>query len=242
MRSLKIGCCGFAGGMKKYFTKFNVVEVQQTFYHLPTFQTAEKWYSLAPQNFEFCMKAWQGITHPATSPTYRRFRGKLEKRENYGFFQQTGEVLRSWRETEKICFQLKAVNVLFQCPASFKPTEKNLENIIWFFKIIKNSKYRFVWEPRGSGWTDDIILDICKKGNLVHCVDPFVREPVTRDMAYFRLHGSPPGKKMYYYDYTEKDLNKLINLCQSFSKVYCLFNNMNMYQNALQIIKMRSTR
>lgn len=55
--SLKIGCCGFPKGMKTYFTRFNVGEVQQTFYHLPTIQIAEKWYSLASQNFEFTVKA-----------------------------------------------------------------------------------------------------------------------------------------------------------------------------------------
>jgi len=99
---LKIGCCGFSKGMKTYLTRFNVVEVQTTFYQLPTIKTVEKWYSLAPQDFEFCVKAWQGITHQATSPTYKRFRGSLEKPENYGFFQQTDEVIRAWKETKKI--------------------------------------------------------------------------------------------------------------------------------------------
>lgn len=238
--SMKIGCCGFAKGMKTYFTKFNVVEVQKTFYNLPTIQTAEKWYTLAPKNFEFTVKAWQGITHLAKSPTYKRFTGKLQKPENYGFFQQTDEVIKSWNETEKICTMLKAKYVLFQCPASFKPTDENLESIIWFFKKMKNPGYRFVWEPRGTAWTDDIILDICKKCGLVHCVDPFLRYSVTSDIAYFRLHGSPPGKKLYYYDYTEKDLNKLMGMCESFNEVYCFFNNMNMYKNALQLLKICS--
>jgi len=237
---MKIGCCGFAKGMKTYFTKFNVVEVQKTFYNLPTIQTAEKWYILAPKNFEFTVKAWQGITHLAKSPTYERFTGRLEKPENYGFFQQTDEVIKSWNETEKICTMLKAKYVLFQCPASFKPTDENLENIIWFFKKIKNPGYRFIWEPHGTAWTDDIILDICKKCGLAHCVDASLRYPVTRDVAYFRLHGSPPGKKKYYYDYTEKDLNKLRDMCESFNEVYCFFNNMNMYKNALQLLKICS--
>ena len=242
MTSLKIGCCGFSKGMKTYFTKFNIVEVQQTFYQLPTVKTAEKWYSLVPQNFEFCIKTWQGITHLATSPTYKRFKGKLEKPENYGFFQQTDEVIGSWRETEKICSMLNTKYVLFQCPASFKPTDENLENITWFFKKIKNPAYCFVWEPRGTDWTDNIILDICKKCDLIHCVDPFARKPVTRKIAYFRLHGKPPGNKMYYYDYTEKDLKKLLDICESFKEAYCFFNNMNMYENALQLVTISSRR
>lgn len=242
MPSWKIGCCGFPKGMKTYFTRFNVVEMQTTFYQLPTIERAEKWCSFAPPDFEFCVKAWQGITHLAKSPTYKRFTGELQKPENYGFFQQTDEVLRSWKDTEKICSTLKARYVLFQCPASFKPAPENLENICWFFKTIKNPDYCFVWEPRGAAWTDDIVSEVCKKGDLVHCVDPFARSLVASEVAYFRLHGSPPGQKMYYYNYTEQDLNKLIDVSEAFNKVYCFFNNLNMYQNALQLVEIRSKR
>lgn len=240
VKNLKIGCCGFAHGMKKYFTTFKVVEIQQTFYQLPKLETAEKWRNLAPDDFEFCIKAWQGVTHPSSSPTYKRFRGKLSKPENYGFFQQTEEVINAWRETERICFILKARYVLFQCPGSFKPTDENIENMISFFKTIKNPVFCFVWEPRGEKWNDEIVKEICKKCGLIHGVDPFNRPPVTRNIGYFRMHGSPPGEKMYYYDYNIEDLVKLLGFCESFSKVYCFFNNINMYQNALKFIEIIS--
>ncbi|RLF27871.1 MAG: DUF72 domain-containing protein [Thermoplasmata archaeon] len=234
---IKVGCCGFPISMKTYFNKFETVEIQKTFYTLPTIENAEKWRSMAPKNFEFTIKAWQGITHPASSPTYKRYKGKLKKPQNYGFFQQTDEVINAWKETEKICSILKAKHVLFQCPASFKPNDENIENILHFFKKIRNNSYHYVWEPRGKEWTDDIILEICKKTGLTHCVDPFSHQPVTKELAYFRLHGSPPGKKMYNYDYTKKDLKELIKLCRSFNIVYCFFNNINMYKNALQLIE-----
>ena len=99
--------------------------------------------------------------------------------------------------------------------------------------------HHFVWEPRGKAWTDDIVLEVCKKCNLIHCVDPYARKPVTKNTAYFRLHGVPPGDKMYYYEYTEEDLKKLIVMCKPFNIVYCFFNNMYMYQNALQFRSMK---
>ncbi len=45
-------------------------------------------------------------------------------------------------------------------------------------------------------------------------MDPFADEPDTHtDFAYFRLHGSPPGKRMYRYTYTEGDLKELYEKC-----------------------------
>ncbi|RLF23760.1 MAG: DUF72 domain-containing protein [Thermoplasmata archaeon] len=243
MALLKVGCCGFPNGLKNYFSRFKVVEVQKTFYQLPTVETAKKWRSLAPTGFEFAVKAWQGITHPVSNPTYKRFRGKLfGEPVNYGFFRQTEEVFKAWMETEKVCSTLKARYVLFQCPASFKPTDENIENITIFFRKVRNPGFRFVWEPRGKEWTDEKVSEVCKKCDLIHGVDPFGRQPVTRETAYFRLHGSPPGKRMYYYDYTEKDLKKLLEWCEPFEQVYCFFNNMSMFENALRFMRMVSKK
>ena len=235
MSKIKIGCCGFPKGIKKYFTEFDTVEVQKTFYQPVSLQSIEKWFKQAPLNFEFTIKAFQGITHPTTSPTYMRLKKPLPGNlENYGFFRQTDEVYNAWKETEKIALALHVKYILFQCPSSFKPTDENLENITSFFNKISNSRYHFVWEPRGVNWTDDIILEICEKCNLIHCVDPFKQKPVTKNIAYFRLHGKPPGEKMYYYSYSKEDLKKLYEHCKNFRETYCFFNNIDMYKNALK--------
>jgi len=115
---IKVGCCGFAGGMANYFKKFEVVEVQQTFYKLPRIETARKWRSMAPSDFEFTMKAWQVITHPASSPTYRK--AGIEAKQNYGFFKPNEDVMQAWDAKKEIAKELKASIVIFQCPASFK--------------------------------------------------------------------------------------------------------------------------
>jgi len=75
---IEVGCCGFVVSQKKYFQLFKLIEIQKTFYQLPQLKTAEKWRKLAPQGFEFTMKAWQLITHEPRSPTYRRLREKIE--------------------------------------------------------------------------------------------------------------------------------------------------------------------
>jgi uncharacterized protein YecE (DUF72 family) len=58
MPRVKIGCCGFAVGMKDYFRQFKLVEVQQTFYKIPRLETALRWREAAPTDFEFTLKAW----------------------------------------------------------------------------------------------------------------------------------------------------------------------------------------
>ncbi len=94
MPRVKIGCCGFPRGMKDYFSQFRLVEVQQTFYKMPKLETALRWRQQAPSDFEFTLKDWQLITHPPTSPTYRRAGIKIPPggEERYGFFNPSDEV------------------------------------------------------------------------------------------------------------------------------------------------------
>ncbi|MCK4476592.1 MAG: hypothetical protein KAU16_07680 [Methanophagales archaeon] len=51
-----------------------------------------------------------------------------------------------------------------------------------------------VWEQRGN-WSKNTIGKICAELDIIHCVDPFVGDPVTPGFAYFRLHGLPAGEK-----------------------------------------------
>lgn len=45
---VKVGVCGFRGGMKDYFSQFRLVEVQQTFYKMPRLETVQRWRREAP--------------------------------------------------------------------------------------------------------------------------------------------------------------------------------------------------
>jgi len=58
--------------MKRYLSQYELVEAQQTFYKPPRLKTALRWRREAPPQFEFAVKAWQLITHPISSITYRR--------------------------------------------------------------------------------------------------------------------------------------------------------------------------
>jgi len=226
---VKVGCCGFPGGMKDYFRQFKLVEVQQTFYKMPRLETALKWRSAAPSDFEFTLKAWQLITHPSASPTYRKAGIKIPPgaEERYGFFQPSDEVHEAWEETKRFAQALEAKVIVFQCPPKFKETPQNIANMKRFFPSVKSSGFLFAWEPRGE-WSEVTVATLCAELGLIHCVDPMERKSLYGEPQYFRLHGGPG----YRHQYSEEELRSLKDKVLD-RESYVLFNNLNMYHDAL---------
>ncbi len=190
MSPIYVGCCGFPVARKRYYRVFKAVEIQQTFYQPPKITTAQKWRAEAPQDFLFTLKAWQLITHEATSPTYRRLKLQIpaRKEKNHGSFKPTDEIFAAWETIRLFARELKAKIIVFQCPASFTPERRNKKNISRFFRSIDRKGLTFAWEPRGE-WSETDIKEICQELDLIHCVDPFKFAPVHGRIRYFRLHG-----------------------------------------------------
>lgn len=234
---IKIGCCGFPIRKEEYYKEFNVVEIQQTFYQPPEkIETIEKWRESAPSSFEFTLKVWQLITHPTSSPTYRRLKIKIpeNKKKNYGNFKPSDEVFSTWNRMDEIAEVLGSRVILFQCPGSFLPTKENKENMKEFFKTIDRKNYIFVWEPRGE-WEENEIRKICEELNLVHCVDPLKNKSVYGDIRYYRLHGVTG----YNYRYKKDELIQIKRLIdEERLEAYIMFNNTNMFQDAKKTKKL----
>jgi len=235
---VRIGVCRL---QKTCFERFHAAEIQQTFYDPPSPQTLEKWKNAAPENFGFTLKAWQVITHQASSPTYRRMRTKIPGSElsDLGGFRPTKWVMLGLEKTLEAAAVLSAKVVVFQCPSSFLPSKENIENLSEFMLRAVELKTRlginpqFAWEPRGSAWDDKLILDICSRFNLIHAVDIFERKPVTDKYFYFRLHG---GRK-YSHIYTDDELKLLIKEFGKYDCGYCMFNNINMFEDASRLLQ-----
>lgn len=135
---IKVGLCGFTMSAQRYPSYFRVVEVQQTFYQPPATNVITRWRTQMPASFEFTLKAWMLITHLAKSPTYRRLRRPLTTREaaEAGAFQDSAIVDEGWRVSINAASLLRADKILFQCPASFRPTPQNLDNMRRFFRRV----------------------------------------------------------------------------------------------------------
>lgn len=236
-KRVKVGCCGFRMAMAEYVTRFPVVEVQQTFYQPPQVATLQRWRAQAPPDFEFTMKAWMLITHEARSPTYRRLKRELsdEEREECGSFRASPIVREAWEVTRACAAALNARRLLFQCPASFKPTKQNVHQMREFFRSIERlPESQLLWEPRG-GWPDTLVRELCRELDLTHVVDPFAARTVTPEHCYFRLH----GRTGFRYVYEDEELDELYEMLPQNETSYVLFNNVRMREDAERFISRR---
>jgi len=238
---IKIGCCGWAflrpkdflgngksfqSILQAYAKIFDSVEINSTFYRIPKIATAKKWRKQTDEvnkEFEFTVKCSGLITHRI------RF---------------SGGSIKIFDMMKDVCEKLNASILLFQSPSSFKPSNDNIKRMDDFFKKIKRGKLILTWEPRGE-WHKNpkLIKKVCKKYELVECVDPFRNDPLyfgKKKIAYFRLHGFGLIS-MYRYNFSRNELNQLKERIEGLKKkvkdFYVMFNNMTMYKNALEFSK-----
>lgn len=236
---VKIGCCGWSylrpaefnitqynHTLEAYARLFNSVEINSTFYKIPMPSTVENWRRLADsvnKDFEFTVKCSQLITHKA------RFGDT-----SFDAYEQMADICKA------LCSKL----LLFQSPAGFLPSDKNIQNMRKFFKRIKKDNIILVWEPRGK-WYDETskIIDICKGFNLIHCVDPLRDEPLyfgSKKIAYFRLHGFGIPT-MYNYTFSQEELKsvkeKIDGLKNRINTCYIFFNNATCYNDGMRFLR-----
>jgi len=203
--------------MKRYREIFRLVELNTTFYRYPKYSAVEKWRRESPRDFEFTVKANQEISHTC--------------RLNYGLAAQAVDKMKG------ICRILQARILLIQTPGSFAP--EGLRDAQEFFRKVEREGLTIVWETRGPRWEETGVRNelrgIMEDVGISHVTDPFrVMPAYTGTVAYFRLHGL--GKRMYYYQYTDIELEELYSKIRSFDsfhrEVYVLFNNLSMFQDA----------
>ncbi len=218
---IKVGCSGFRVSRKKYREALRLVEVNSTFYKYPRLSTVARWRKEAPEGFEYTVKSHQEISH------------------------KTRMVLEQAREPfdkmKEICHTLGSEVLLIQTPASFKPDR--LEVAGKFFEETDRDGLTLVWETRGPLWQKtearERLRALLDELDIPHVTDPFKTMPVyTGQVAYFRLHGL--GERMYYYQYTNRELLELHKLVKPFdaadNAVYVLFNNLSMFADAKRFL------
>lgn len=233
----RVGCCGFPLKHAECYRRFDAIEVQHTFYQPPQRATLERWRAEAPPQFEFTLKAWQLITHEPSSPTYRRLGRPVpeNRRTRYGAFRSSDEVESAWRTTLDCVRALAARVVVFQCPATFTPTDEHVANLRGFFTRARAvaPDLVFVWEPRGD-WPRRTVEALCEELRLIHVVDPFKDRPGRKGLRYFRLHGR--AERGYRYDYSDSELEELATYASG--TTYFMFNNYAMARNAERLAQL----
>jgi uncharacterized protein YecE (DUF72 family) len=213
--------------MRAYPRSFPVVEVQSTFYDPPSDATMQRWRSATGPELEYTMKVWQLVTHPATSPTYRRMRRTLDERSRPGFFGDSAAVWEGWQRSLECANVVSATAMLFQCPASFGPDSDKVDAMRRFFERIDRPRARLLWEPRGRAWIArrDLAVALCRDLDLVHVVDPFVTQAEKGTSVYWRLHG-PGSARASYDDATLRQLHRTLEDVAPPGAAYVMFNNL----------------
>jgi uncharacterized protein YecE (DUF72 family) len=155
-----------ADWLARYAERFDTVEVNTTFYHLPTQASVERWAAAVPPGFVFALKAPKLVTHE------RRLEGADE--DLAAFLDRVAPL---------------AGPVLFQLPPRF-PADPGL--LGRFLDGLPEGR-RFAVEMRDPSWWTEGVLALLERRGVAFC--PFdlagLRPPrhVTAGFVYVRLHG-----------------------------------------------------
>ena len=197
---------GAEGFLAYYAERFHTVEINNSFYQLPSESTLGKWRDAVPQGFVFAVKGSRFITHmkklkdPALSlaPFLARVAGLGEK----------------------------LGPILFQLPPRWRFNPARLAG----FLAALPGAYRYTLELRDQSWINDHALDLLARHRAAFCIYELAgyRSPleVTADFVYIRLHG--PGGP-YQGQYDDETLAGWAGAIAAWSRqgreVFCYFDN-----------------
>ena len=190
-----------------YARHFNTVEINNSFYRLPTPQTFEAWRENAPRDFVFAVKASRFITHMKKL--------KDAKRSSEKFFLATDYL------------EKKLGPILFQLPPRWK---LNIDRLAEFLEALPD-EHRYAIEFRDESWLVTEVFQLLRKYKAAFCIHDFadmkVPIEVTADFAYIRFHG--PTSAKYWGSYSKAELRKWAQRIDGWrrelSSVYVYFNN-----------------
>ncbi|MEX2138336.1 MAG: DUF72 domain-containing protein [Pirellulales bacterium] len=188
-----------------YANLFDTVEINNTFYRLPTENTFDGWRQQAPPRFIYAVKASRFLTH------MKKLNDPEEPIERIlGRARHLGPTLGL---------------VLYQLPRGWKC---NLERLAHFFAALPRD-LTHVMEYRRSDWLCDGVFDLMRKfkiGLCIHDLLPDHPRVVTSNIVYIRFHGS--GQK-YGGSYPTAVLRRRADWMNEQaalgSDVYAYFNN-----------------
>ncbi|NJE60165.1 DUF72 domain-containing protein [Thermococcus sp. 21S7] len=232
---IHVGTCGFCESHARYYQDFDAIEVQQTFYRILQEKTLERWRKEAPGGFTFAIKAFQGVTHPPNSPTWRRSNVKPGK--EVGLLRPTSEVLHFWRLTLREAEILGARFILIQLPKSFREREESFANAERFFEMAERGDFEIAVELRG--WSEEGIKRFVREFKVIDATDPLVRIPLhSGETNYYRLHGHyENGRIIYRHTYSDEELKKITERVLGWNRgeSFVFFNNSDMCRDARRL-------
>ena len=229
LATVRVGTCSFADEaltsvwyprgirtgaerLRYYAERFDTVEIDSTFYALPTAERAASWAERTPPGFLFHIKAFAVMTrHPVRAeqlPPDLRAQAQLDERGRVdrpsrelraAVFERFHDALEPLRETGKLG------GILMQFPPYVVPKEASYEYLDWAQTQLGGDE--MLTEFRHRSWLDDehrddVLRFLEERGQSLVVVDaprtggknvlPTV-VAVTGPTAYVRMHGRNAG-------------------------------------------------
>ncbi|MFH1414815.1 MAG: DUF72 domain-containing protein, partial [Elusimicrobiota bacterium] len=211
---------------------FDAVELNFTYYTMPTAGLMERFCSKTSPDFEFVVKGNKTMTHDSFDYRITEKPDPVKVKELYEYFYDSLQPLRD---------NNKLGAVLLQFPVFFYPTSRNMDYILAAGEYLKNDA--LVVEFRNSAWLKEDTFSFLEQNGISYCaVDepqfprlmPFENR-VTSDTAYIRFHGrnenwfNSSTSVRYDYLYSEKELREFLPEIESMgkkaAKTFLFFNN-----------------
>jgi len=192
--------------LKFYAGHFATVELNNSFYRLPSESAFATWHDSSPANFTFAVKVSRFITH-------------IKRLKN------TEEAVERFITRAKILGE-KLGPLLYQLPPNMHRNDEVLESFL--SALPRGMKH--VFEFRHQSWLEEKVFEILHKYNTGFCVFdmPSISCPLvaTADFSYIRFHGS---SALYSSCYSDEELadwaKRLADLTANLKAVYIYFNN-----------------
>lgn len=152
-----------------YAKQFSTVEINHSFYRMPTESVLLGWAKSVPEGFRFALKANQKITH-------------IQRLHN------CADTLKRFLEVASI---LKDGNhlgpILVQVPPNFKFDQPLLEE----FLALRPPAFQFAFEVRHASWYTEETYATLRKHNVALCLAETEKQAppdvITADFTYVRL-------------------------------------------------------
>lgn len=192
-----------------YASHFPTVEINTTFYRLPTQSMVSGWNERAPEQFLFAVKGSRFITHMKKliepKAALRKYFDRIRPlKEHTGPF-------------------------LWQLPAQFQFKPELLERLGVFLRAVPG-KHRHAIEFRHPSWIQPRVFDVLRQFGTANVWLSSSQMPMdfteTADFVYLRFHGLAGGAA---HDYTEAELkpwaSQLRRVARAGKAAFVYFNN-----------------
>jgi uncharacterized protein YecE (DUF72 family) len=190
-----------------YADRFDTVEINNTFYRLPTLATFAKWRAQAPPGFLYAVKASRFLTH-------------LKK------LKDPEQPLQTFIEhAALLCETLGPI--LYQLPPRWRLNLPRFEDFLAL--LPKNCQH--VIEFRDPSWLIDEVFQLMERYHVSHCIHDMaplqVSFRVTASPVYLRLHGGPDYSGSYSHTELERLADRIKEWHHQGLDVFVYFNNDN---------------